>query len=62
MWCIFASEFKVIDIINSAVLKGIKACLRNGNGLIILEFADKEDKSREGSEINKENNNENEND
>ena len=59
MWCTFASKSKVIDIIDSAVLKGIKARLRSGDGLVTLEFADEEDKSKEGSEINKGNNSEN---
>ena len=59
MWCIFASKSKVIYIINSVVLEGIKARLRNGDRLVILKFVNKEDKSKEGSEIDKENNNEN---
>ena len=59
MWCSFASKSKVIDIIDSAVLEGIKAHLWSGDGLVILEFADEEDKSRKGSGIDGENNGEN---
>jgi len=44
---------------DSAVLEGIKACLWSRDRLITLEFADKEDKSGEGSKINKENNSKN---
>jgi len=44
---------------DSAILEGIKAYLRSRDGLVILEFADKEDKSREGSGIDRENNGEN---
>ena len=56
MWCTFAGKSEVIDIINSAVLKDIKARLWSGDGPVTLEFADKEDESREGSGINRENN------
>ena len=52
----FTSKFKVIDIINSAILEDIKAYLRSRDRLVILEFINKEDKSREGSRINRENN------
>ena len=62
MWCTFAGESEVIDIIDSTVLEGIKARLRSGDGLVILEFADKEDESKKGSEIDKENNSENKDD
>jgi len=55
LWCTFASESKVIDIINSAILEDIKARLRSGDGLVTLEFANKKDKSREGSRIDREN-------
>ena len=44
---------------DSAVLEGIKARLRSRDRQVILEFANKEDKSREGSRINRENNNKN---
>jgi len=47
---------------DSAVLEGIKARLRSGDRLMTLEFADEEDESGEGSEIDKENNGENEDD
>ena len=60
MWCTFAGKSKVIDIMDSAVLKGIKTCLRSGDGLVTLEFVNEEDESGEGSEIDKENNSENE--
>ena len=33
---------------DNAVLKGIKAYLWSGNGLVILEFADKKDESKKG--------------
>jgi len=52
----FAGESKVIDIMDSTILKDIKARLRSGDRLVILEFANKEDKSRKGSGINRENN------
>jgi len=55
----FAGESKVIDITDSAILEDIKARLQSGDGRVTLEFANKEDKSREGSGINKENNGEN---
>ena len=45
----FASKSKVIDIMDSAILKGIKAYLRSGDRLVTLEFANKKDKSGEGS-------------
>ena len=45
---------------DSAVLKGIKAHLQSRDGLVILEFANEEDESGKGNEINKENNSENE--
>ena len=47
---------------DSAILEGIKACLRSRDRLVILEFAKEEDKSREGSGIDRENNGENEDD
>ena len=56
MWYIFAGESKVIDIIDSAILEDIKARLRSRNRLVILEFTNKEDKSREGRGIDRENN------
>ena len=55
----FAGESEVIDITDSTILEGIKARLRSRDRLVILEFANKEDKSREGSKIDKENNNKN---
>ena len=55
----FASKSKVIDIIDSVILKGIKACLWSRDRQVILEFANKEDKSGEGSKIDKENNSKN---
>ena len=58
----FTSKSKVIDIIDSAILEDIKARLRSGDRLVILEFANKEDKSREGSGIDRENNGENKDD
>ena len=60
MRCIFVSEFKVIDIIDNAVLKNIKARLWSGDRLVILEFVNKEDESRKGSGIDGENDSENE--
>ena len=62
MRCTFAGKSKVIDITDSAVLEGIKAHLRSGNGLVTLEFTNEEDESGEGSEMDKENNSENEDD
>ena len=44
---------------DSAILEDIKARLQSRNKLVILEFANKEDKSREGSGIDRENNGEN---
>ena len=58
----FAGKSKVIDITDSAILEGIKARLRSKDGPVILEFTNKEDKSREGSGIDGENNGENEDD
>jgi hypothetical protein len=55
LWYTFASKSKVIDIIDSAILEDIKACLRSGDRLVILKFANKEDKSREGRGIDREN-------
>jgi len=52
----FASKSKVIDITDNTILEDIKACLRSRDKLVILEFANKEDKSKEGSGINRENN------
>ena len=40
---------------DSAILKNIKARLQSGDRRVILEFANKEDKSREGSKIDREN-------
>jgi len=58
----FAGESKVIDIIDNTILEDIKARLRSGDRLVTLEFADKEDKSKEGSGIDRENNSENKDD
>ena len=55
----FAGKSKVIDITDSTILKGLKARLQSRDGLVILEFTNKEDKSKEGSRINRENNGEN---
>ena len=41
---------------DSAVLEDVKACLRSGDGWVILEFADKEDENKEGNRINGESN------
>ena len=41
---------------DSTVLEDIKARLQNRDRLVTLEFADKEDKSKEGSKIDRENN------
>jgi len=57
----FAGKSKVIDITDSAVLEDIKARLQSGDGWVILELANKEDKSREGSRIDRENNSNKEN-
>ena len=62
MWCIFISKSKVIDIINSVILEGIKVYLRSGNRQVILEFVNKEDKGRESNRINGGNNGENKDD
>ena len=51
-----------LDIINSTILKSIKACLRSRDRRVTLEFANKEDKSKEGSGIDRENNSKNKND
>jgi hypothetical protein len=51
----FTSESKVIDIIDSTILKDIKARLRSRDRLVILKFTNKEDKSREGRGIDREN-------
>ena len=45
---------------DSTVLKGIKARLWSGNRPVTLEFTNEEDKSGEGSKMDKENNNKNE--
>ena len=58
----FTGKSKVIDIIDSAILEDIKARLRSRDRLVILKFANKEDKSREGSGIDRENNSENKDD
>jgi len=52
---IFAGESKVIDITDSAILEDIKARLQSGDRWVILELANKEDKSKEGSGIDREN-------
>jgi hypothetical protein len=52
----FAGKSKVIDIIDSIILEDIKARLRSRDRLVILEFTNKEDKSREGRGIDRENN------
>ena len=52
----FAGESEVIDITDSAILEDIKARLRSGDRRVILEFANEEDKSREGSGIDRGNN------
>ena len=57
----FAGESKVINITDSTILEGIKARLRSGDRLVTLEFTNKEDKSKKGSKIDKENNNKNKN-
>ena len=58
----FTSKSKVIDVTDSTILEDIKACLYSRDRLVILEFANKEDKSREGSRIDGENNSENKDD
>ena len=55
----FTGESKVIDITDSAILEDIKARLRGRDRLVILEFTNKEDKSREGSRIDRENDSKN---
>ena len=57
----FAGEFNVIDIIDSDALKNIKACLQSKDKQVILKFANKEDKSKEGSKIDRENDSDKEN-
>ena len=47
---------------DSTILKDIKARLWSGDRLVILKFANKKDKSREGSGIDRENNSENKDD
>jgi len=44
---------------DSAILEDIKARLQSGDRWVTLEFTNKEDKSKEGSGINKKNNGEN---
>ena len=56
MWCTFAGKSMVIDITDSAILEDIKARLRSGDRRVILKLANKEDKSKEGSGIDRENN------
>ena len=56
MRCIFAGESKVIDITDSAVLEDIKARLWSRDRRVTLELIDEEDKSKEGSRIDRENN------
>ena len=41
---------------DSTILEDIKAHLQNKDRWVTLEFTNKEDKSKEGSRINKENN------
>ena len=55
MYCTFAGKSEVIDIIDSTVLEDIKAYLRSRDRQVILEFTDEEDKSRDGSRIDREN-------
>ena len=62
MRCSFAGKSEVIDIINSAVLKGIKARLQSGDGLVTLEFTNEKDESGKGSKMDKKNNSKNKND
>ena len=62
MRCTFANKFKVINIIDSAALKNIKVRLWSGNKLIILKFINKEDESKEGSGIDRENDSKNKKD
>ena len=56
MQCIFAGKFEVINIINNTVLEDIKACLWSKDRQVILKFANKENKSKKGSGIDRENN------
>ena len=42
---------------NNTILKDIKARLQSKNRRVILKFTNKKDKSKEGSGINRENNN-----
>jgi len=55
----FTNKSKVIDIIDSAILEGIKARLQSRDRRVILEFANKENKSRKGRRIDRKNNSEN---
>ena len=55
----FTGESKVIDIIDSTILEDIKARLRSRDRRVILELANEEDKSREGSGIDGETDSEN---
>jgi hypothetical protein len=55
LWRTFASKSKVINIINNTVLENIKAYLQSGDGYVTLKFTNKEDKSKKGSGINREN-------
>jgi len=57
----FAGKSEVIDITNNTILEDIKARLQSGDRWVILELANKEDKSREGSGIDRENNSDEEN-
>ena len=54
--CTFTGKSKIINIIDSTILKDIKAYLRSRDGQVILGFTNKENKSREGSGIDRENN------
>jgi hypothetical protein len=56
LWCTFAGKSKVINITDNTILKDIKARLQSGDRQVTLEFANKEDKNRESSRINRENN------
>ena len=57
----FAGKSKVINIINNTILEDIKACLRSKNGWVTLKFTNKEDESKKGNKIDRENNSENKN-
>ena len=52
----FTSESEVIDITDSIILKDIKARLQSGDRQVTLKFTNKEDKSKESSGIDRENN------